>query len=367
MQRIHHDAVKSHDDGELDDQRQATAVRAEILTLIKLLDLLLHLLHRHLVVSTLVLISDRHFLRTKRCLTNRIFLLLDGKRNHQNLNHNCKETDPRNIVAKAKRVGDPAQHRTDRLEDRVKNPTVGIQVHRGFECIDQGINVRLVDRFKHGGIHLILGFRTVVCLGQKIFDSLQIDTVVYRGIHSRIVVALYGHIVTARGCNQHLLSIKIGRIDRFQHIGDLTQLINTRSVYAGIGGNIANRQRCLLRRAAANQHGHHHQHGNGKQAHATEKFSCFHGYHGVSNSPFQILGSAPPIFVVPRGAAAEVIAPHARRGHQAPSRIPRDNSIWSLDAQHTLGFAIRARARDQSLPYQRVDSARSVTQSGSYQ
>ena len=109
---IDNDVIKEHNDRKLDDHRTATAHGVEVFSLVEILNLLCNLLLSSLVVSALIAISDRHFLRTKSCLLDGILLLLDCEGHHKNFNEDSKQADTDEVVAKADGICDKTEERS---------------------------------------------------------------------------------------------------------------------------------------------------------------------------------------------------------------------------------------------------------------
>ena len=218
MQRVNDNGVQCHDNGQLQNELEASAVGTEILLLVEFLDLLLHLLHRGLIVSVLVLCTDRHFLGTKLCLSDGVLLLLDCKREHQNFDDDCKYADTDDIASKSDGVGQEVEEATDTGQNAVDYTAGRLQINGDLERIDQGEQVGFVQSGIIKGDFVFI-LCTFVCFANDLdCSSRGIGSAVLVGICVRILEVGIQHIVAAVCSNEELTGIQARRIGCSEHL-----------------------------------------------------------------------------------------------------------------------------------------------------
>ena len=262
MQRVDHDVVKCNQNRELEQQLEASAGRAVILTLIQLLDLLRYLLLGNLVGSSLVLVADCHFLGAKGRLADGVLLLLNGKRKHQNLHENRKDTNTHDIAAKAKISSDPSQAHTDRAKDLVPKAALCLGVNRSLEGGDQLIQISRIHLVDALVGNLICILCSLICRNENLLCRLHRILGSERHIICRIAVT---QKVISSGCrDQHILNVKIRiTVNRLQHFSDRINFCGAPAV-GGIQADclIGDGGSCRLScTSAENQHHSKKQHG----------------------------------------------------------------------------------------------------------
>ena len=241
VERVDNDVIQCHNDRQLHQKRQASAIRAEVLALIELLNFRLHFLHSGLVVASLVLVLDSHFLGTESCLLNGVLLLLNGERQHQNFDNDCEQADTDNVATKAEVSGNPVQNLTDNAEKSI--PEAALFDGNVFaECINQCFNVFCVEFVKNA----VFCFVRKLCVGKssgasrrrggiRFFDNIlrvfEVEPLVF-GIVALGIKALGSHIIAAVCRNQSLTRIELFLCAecRRKNLGNLSQFIGGKSV-----------------------------------------------------------------------------------------------------------------------------------------
>ena len=87
---VNDDVVEEHEEGQGDEQGEASRHGGVALLGVQLLDLLGHLLLGGLVVAALVLVADGHLAGTELGLLAGVLLLVNAEGQHQKLNDNSK-------------------------------------------------------------------------------------------------------------------------------------------------------------------------------------------------------------------------------------------------------------------------------------
>ena len=220
VQRVHNNVIECNNNRHLHDQRQATAIGAVIFALIELLNLRLHFLHGGLIVASLVLVLNCHFLGTETCLLNGVLLLHDGKRQHQDFDYNCEQANTDDIVAKAEPLGNPIQNLTDYAKHAVQEfgfinldffAESGKQAsHVSSIQLIQNTCALFVRKLCIGiGSNSVCCSRYGVCFSDNILCGIKVQSLVlFEVIGVAIIKAGNGHIIATVSRNQSFTSVK---------------------------------------------------------------------------------------------------------------------------------------------------------------
>ena len=96
--RLCNNLIERKENGELDEHRETSARRIEVLSLIELHNLLIHFLLRSFVISSRILLSDDGFIGSETCLLNGVLLLLYSEGEQNDLHEDGKENECYNVV-----------------------------------------------------------------------------------------------------------------------------------------------------------------------------------------------------------------------------------------------------------------------------
>ena len=213
-QRIDDNVIQDDNDRELHEKRQATAVRAEVLLRVHLLNFPLNLLHRHLVVSARILLADRHFLRTKFRLLDGVLLLFDCKRGHQRFHKDRKDADTDNITAESEIGCQPIEEIPDAALNRIEQTGTRRQINGSLEQLHQLLHVCNIQIFVVRLRNLVaVGSFAVCSRNQRLCrrDDILVGFHVV-GAYFAVVKPLGGHIIPARRGKQHIRRLEILRV-----------------------------------------------------------------------------------------------------------------------------------------------------------